>query len=100
MIDRTLLLKQIDENFEIRHQQEIKYKAYVSSMLEWWEENLISKEGTGFLGQKVKFKEADCMCTRFDFAPCALIFSITFRPMQSNKDIGSGAGNAHDIKFQ
>lgn len=100
MINKESLLNQIDEGFEFRHQQEIRYKAYVSSVLEWWEENVITKDASGFLGSKVNFKGAECMCTAFGFLPGILLFSITLRPLQAASDIGSGFGNAHDIKFE
>jgi hypothetical protein len=100
MINKEQLLKRIDEDFELRHKKEAQYGNFVYEIIKWWEENAITKEGYGFLGNRVKYKEADCMCTGFEFHPFALIFKITLRPMQSIKDIGSGMGNAHEIKFE
>ncbi len=95
------VLKALDESIENELALRKEHKGRVGNLINWWNDvvrvSLGENTENQFVTAGIDYNGTYCICTS-----CALVYplaEVTIRPYNAIDDAGSGAGNAHTIKF-
>ncbi len=100
MINKNKILTYLDADFERLKLQKEKHKEKVEKAIEWFNDNLIDKTISSFVGSKVNVNEAVAICTENSFRGSPFFDCyFVFMPYSVTDNCGSGCGIEHRIDF-